>query len=642
MTVSRFDKPAELGGIESLLQDLRQAVEDSFTLAQHNLSLKIEPVRGFVLYGAQGVGKKSIVRKLCSDIEKDVRIIHFSILASLVQLKSTLEDDADEIKKDNDKDVIQRLFRSIVHAHATLVVIDDLDSLFKGLRAVDHYHFCHTSHRVNLVDQIEQESQQMFLRKFTAAIESLPPFSKILFVGTSTNVTLLPDLFSKSNHFSRKIEIPIPDKNHRIEICRVLLKPLLLLPLDKMQSPLQVENQTNNSENDHEQLHHQYSVSLAEHTAGYVAGDLAKVIRQAHLHALRKSDRNFIWIDNSNGYSSTNPIEINANMTSEDSIHRELEKMSLAGPPSTIHGISWADFEYALGIVPPSQQVESTVGVATRNKYLKWEDVGGYPSLKRELEKVVNWPLTNPEMFENLGVTPPGGVLLYGPSGCGKTMLVRTLANNSAINVVIVRGPEIVSKYLGESERILRELFARARRLAPCLLVVDELDSIGCRRDFNSSASSNVQERLLSTLLNEMDGISARKGVFIIGCTNRPDMIDDAVLRPGRLDQLIYVPPPTTIDRQDILEVLSKRTKLASDIDLSILAKEENTAGFRGADLSVLIRESAVGALREDMESKEICWKHLQPVLEAMKRNINLRNLHKEFSVFRKFKERIK
>ncbi|KAI8922253.1 P-loop containing nucleoside triphosphate hydrolase protein, partial [Powellomyces hirtus] len=244
------------------------------------------------------------------------------------------------------------------------------------------------------------------------------------------------------------------------------------------------------------------------------------------------------------------------------------------------------DFQYALSIVGPAQ-----VGFESKKPSARWEHVGGYDKLKTRVRQLATWPLQRPEAYVKLGVKPPAGLLLYGPSGCGKTLLVHALAASCPMNYISVKGSEIYSKYLGESESMVRKLFAAARRLAPCLLFMDELDAIGTRREWSDEGGTGVNERVLSTLLNEMDGVQERKGVFIIACTTRPEKIDDALLRPGRLDHHLYIPLPTVSDRRGILESLrgpQGAEILGQDVDIGRLA--ELTEGYSGADLSVLVR----------------------------------------------------
>lgn len=258
----------------------------------------------------------------------------------------------------------------------------------------------------------------------------------------------------------------------------------------------------------------------------------------------------------------------------------QLGKLSLSTPL-----VQWSDFEYALDAYRPSQRSEVESTLPKRD----WDDMGGYKVIKDRMKQAILLPLLKPEVFTKLGIKPPSGLLLYGPSGCGKTALVQALVSESMMNIISIKGPEIFSKYLGETENKLRKIFATAKRISPCIVFIDEMDAIGTKRGFDSGESSGgVNERVLSTLLNEMDGVEGRQGVVVIGCTNRPDQIDDAILRPGRLDQLVFVGLPTSEDRVDIIKTLMKKISVSDDIDPIQLAKQ--TEFCSGADLENLFR----------------------------------------------------
>jgi transitional endoplasmic reticulum ATPase len=243
-----------------------------------------------------------------------------------------------------------------------------------------------------------------------------------------------------------------------------------------------------------------------------------------------------------------------------------------------------------------------------------WEDIGGLDDVKQELKEAVEWPLKNPEIFKRLGIKPPKGILLYGPPGCGKTLLARAVATESEANFITIKGPEVFSKWVGESEKAIREVFRKARMAAPAVIFFDEIDSLVPRRGLGF-ADSGVTERVISQLLTEMDGIVTLEDIVVIAATNRPDIVDPAVLRPGRFDRLIYVPEPDEKSRLQIFKIYTKNMPLAKDVDLGQLVSM--TKNYSGADIEALCREAAMHALRRDVNAKEVAIGDFQ---EAMKR----------------------
>lgn len=267
-------------------------------------------------------------------------------------------------------------------------------------------------------------------------------------------------------------------------------------------------------------------------------------------------------------------------------------------PDAARPAISQADLLAALAGIRPSGLSGPVLVVPDSTL----DDVGGMVETKQALTETVLWPLAHPETFARLGIQPPRGVLLYGPPGCGKTHLVRALAGSGQANVLSVKGPELMSKWVGESERGVRELFRRAREAAPALIFLDEMDSLAPAR--GQSTDSGVGDRVVASLLTELDGIEGLQGVVVLGATNRPDMIDPAVLRPGRLERLVYVPPPDGSARAEILAVSSRGTPFSDDVDLASVGAE--LTGYSAADCAALVREAALTAMRRSLDASEV------------------------------------
>ncbi|MEM1697149.1 MAG: AAA family ATPase, partial [Thermofilaceae archaeon] len=354
------------------------------------------------------------------------------------------------------------------------------------------------------------------------------------------------------------IEIPVPDKRGRHEILMVHTRNMPLAEDVDLKK-------------------------LAEITHGYTGADLAALCREAAMRALR---RILPKIDLSKGELPPDVLD-------------ELK-------------VTMQDFMDAYREITPSALREIEIEVPN----VRWSDVGGLEEVKQQLREAVEWPLRYPESFKRLGIDPPKGVLLYGPPGCGKTLLAKAVATESEANFIAVKGPEIFSKWVGESERAIREIFRKARQAAPCIVFIDELDSLAPLRGLGY-ADSGVTERVVSQLLTEMDGLEKMEGVVVMGATNRPDIIDPALLRPGRFDRIIYVPPPDRAARLEILKVHTRRMPLAEDVDLEKIA--DATEGYAGSDLALLVREAGMLAMRENPGAERVHMRHLEEALKKVK-----------------------
>merc|ERR1711871_618917 len=309
---------------------------------------------------------------------------------------------------------------------------------------------------------------------------------------------------------------------------------------------------------------------VSKQTHGHVGADLAQLSTEAAMQTIREK---------------MDVIDLE-----DDEIDAEvLDSMA----------VTMENFRYALQSSNPSALRETCVETPD----VTWDDIGGLEKVKQELQETIQYPIEHPEKYKFFGMDPSKGVLFYGPPGCGKTLLAKAIANECQSNFISIKGPELLSMWFGESEGNVREVFDKARQAAPCVLFFDELDSIASARGSSSGDGGGAADRVINQMLTEMDGINSKKSVFIIGATNRPDIIDPAIIRPGRLDQLVYIPLPDEASRKNILESSLRKSPVAPDVKLDFLAKHTN--GFSGADLTEICQRAVKFAIRESIE-KEI------------------------------------
>jgi transitional endoplasmic reticulum ATPase len=288
--------------------------------------------------------------------------------------------------------------------------------------------------------------------------------------------------------------------------------------------------------------------------------------------------------------------------------------------------VSMDDFKNAQRGIEPSAMREFFVELPKVN----WNDVGGLKYVKQNLKESVEWPLSKPEVFEKMGITPPTGILLYGPPGTGKTLLAKAIANESKANFISIKGPEVMSKWVGESEKAVRELFKKAKQVAPTIVFLDEIDAIAPRR--GAYSGSHVTESVVNQILTSIDGLESMEGVIIIGATNRPDILDTSLLRPGRFDRLLFVPAPDVEARKEIFKIHTKNMPLDKDVSLDELSNM--TDGFTGADIEGLCREAAMLSLRDNIKSNKVKMEKFEKAMDSIRASItdSVINYYKEVS----------
>jgi transitional endoplasmic reticulum ATPase len=387
-------------------------------------------------------------------------------------------------------------------------------------------------------EEVTGEVEKRVVSQLLSVMDGLQSRGKVVVIGATNRINSIDPALRRPGRFDREIEIGVPDRDGRLEILQIHTRGMPLAEDVDLKK-------------------------LADVTHGFVGADLEALAKEAAIRALRR-------------------ILPEINLEAENIPAEVLNKII----------VRMSDFQEALKEVEPSAMREVLVEVPD----IKWDDIGGLDGVKEELREAIEWPLKYPELFAQMNAVPPKGLLLYGPPGTGKTLLAKAAANESEANFISVKGPELLNKYVGESEKAIREVFRKARQASPCIIFFDEIDSVAPLRG-SGSGDSNVTERVISQFLTEMDGLEELRNVVIIAATNRPDIVDPALLRPGRFDRMLLVPPPDLEARKQIFRIHTKKTPLAEDVKLDELARK--TEGYTGADIASICNTAVMLSIKE-------------------------------------------
>lgn len=436
-------------------------------------------------------------------------------------------------------------------------------------------------------EEVSGEVERRVVAQLLSLMDGMSSRGKVVVIGATNRINAIDPALRRPGRFDREMEIGVPDREGRLEILQIHTRGM---PLEK-DVDLGV---------------------IANMSHGFVGADLQAVAKEAGIRALRR-------------------VLPDIDLTTENIPSEILKKII----------VTMDDFLSVIKEIEPSALREVFVEVPDVN----WEDIGGLADVKQELQEAVEWPLKYHGLFVHSDATPPKGILLYGPPGTGKTLMAKAAAHESEANFISIKGPELLSKWVGESEKGVREVFRKARQAAPCIVFFDEIDAIAPTRG-SLGSDSHVTERVISQLLTEMDGLEVLSNVIIIAATNRPDIIDAALLRPGRFDRLLYVPPPDKESRIRIFKIHTSKKPLADDVNIDTLANQ--TEGYTGADIAALASAAVMLALREHIEKykdpkkaeaeKKELKVHMKNFEEAMKK---IRPLSKhEIETYRSIAER--
>ncbi|TXT67249.1 MAG: Cell division cycle protein [Promethearchaeota archaeon] len=412
-------------------------------------------------------------------------------------------------------------------------------------------------------ETVTGEVERRVVAQLLALMDGLHSRGRVIVIGATNRPNSLDSALRRPGRFDREIEIKVPNEKGRREIFQIHTRTM---PLENKKKLIK---------------------EFATITHGFVGADISAVCREAAMSALRR------YLPQINLESEM----INPELLEQIQVTRD-------------------DFTQALKEVMPSGIREVFVEIPN----VSWEEVGGLNEQKQKLIEAVDWPISDPKIFERMGIKPPRGILLYGPPGCGKTLLARAVASESKANFISIKGPELLSKWVGESEKAIREVFRKAKMAAPCIIFFDEFDSIAPSRG-RYTTDSGVTEKVLSQFLTELDGLEVTKDIIVIAATNRPDILDPALIRPGRIDRILYIPPPDANERLAILKIFTKSMPLANNLeDLKGLVKM--TDDFSGADIESWCREAAMEALRENIRARKVFLEHFKKAKESVPASI--------------------
>jgi len=392
-------------------------------------------------------------------------------------------------------------------------------------------------------DQAQGETEKRIVSQLLTLMDSLKPSSNVMVIGATNRANVIESALRRPGRFDRELEIVIPDEDGRLEILKIKTKDMKLSEdVDLFQ--------------------------IARDTHGFVGADLQQLTLESALQCIRSNMENM-------------------DVDSEEPIPEDiLETLEVTND----------HFNYALSVCDPSTLRDNKVEVPN----VKWEDIGGLEETKRELQEMVRYPIEHRHLFERFGMQASRGVLFYGPPGCGKTLMAKAIANECGANFISVKGPELLNMWFGGSEANVRNLFEKARAASPCILFFDEMDSIArSRGGGGGGGSSDTSDRVINQILSEIDGMGSGKTLFIIGATNRPDILDPGIMRPGRLDQLIYIPLPDRESRISIFKANLRKSPVSEEVNMEQLA--DATEGFSGADITEICQRAAKNAIRDSI-----------------------------------------
>ncbi|TXC74050.1 CDC48 family AAA ATPase [Sphingorhabdus soli] len=521
----------DIGGLGETIDQLREMVELPLRYPELFARLGIDPPRGVLLHGPPGTGKTRLARAVANESDAEFFLINGPEIMGSAYGQSEGQ--------------LREIFEAATKAAPSILFIDEIDSIAPKR------------------GQVQGEAEKRLVAQLLTLMDGLEARTNLVVIAATNRPEALDEALRRPGRFDREIIVGVPDQRGRREIIGIHTRGMPLaedVDLDE----------------------------LAGTTFGFVGADLAALVREAGIEAVRR------LMPKLDLEEATIPPEL------LDELH-----------------VTRDDFLAALKRVQPSAMREVMVQVPN----VKWDDVGGLDDAQQRLKEGIELPLKDPEAFRRLGIRPAKGFLLYGPPGTGKTLLAKAVAREAQANFIATKSSDLLSKWYGESEQQIARLFARARQVAPTVVFIDELDSLVPARGGSGGGEPAVTDRVVNTILAEMDGLEDMQSVVVIGATNRPNMIDPALLRPGRFDELVYVPVPDAAGRRRILAIHTAKMPLSKDVDLDTIAVEAER--FTGADLEDLVRRAGLNALRRSLDVRKVGQDDFEAALKDTRASVS-------------------